>query len=538
MLPSNQDDSKPASYSFQGRIYGALVAHIGKFCGFHQTQALVQQQEQQKEQKGDENAEISLENEETDTAEELEEDNEKGEDNDEDSHPRCDWKTIDAIPHSRYEELVALTCTFTEGPLKPTKVLAQEKGTFNAVSIVGVITRGKCDKYIVRVPGHATVAHWTAQDAYMMQREIDIIEYIRKNTSAPVPQICTYSTDFANVLGHPFIMMTMLPGKSAFSAWFDEDFEESEDTDFTLNFRFGDLPSPVVEKKRLTLLCSLARIMAEINKLSFNEIGMPNIPIDGSTTTSIGPLYQWDNTGSDAFSERLSLSTTADFVSERPTLRSNKSETQLGMLKLLDMIFSQPVFDAPSSTAETFTLHHADLDLQNILVDEAGNVTGIIDWDRCVAVPRCVGASSAPLFLQKDWMPSYLNNLATAPYMTFTTDRYRQMYAAALAEQGCPDAKYTTKSAMYQAGIMALYDHDGGDTMDFLAKVLRCIPEFRGRVDEVLMAFGLGWPTGEAIVRQHLVKIFESELPDMNILQNAETDIAATDWMLDFQYEV
>lgn len=208
----------------------------------------------------------------------------------------------------------------------------------------------------------------------------------------------------------------------------------------------------------------------------------------------------------------------------------------LGARTLLDMIFAQPVFN-PEQARETFTLQHADLDLQNILVDEDGNVTGIIDWDKCLSVPRCVGAASAPFFLEKDWMPAYLNTLNTAPHLGFTTHRYRQIYAAALAEHGCADAKYTTKSAMYHAAIMALYRCDYGDVDDFIAKVLRCVPEFRGDVEETIRALGVGWPAGERILERHLKQIFKPEMPDPNVLTDADAYVAAMDWMVGFKYE-
>lgn len=463
------------------------------------------------------------------------EDDQREEEDPDAPHPRCDWKTIDAIPRSRYEELVARACS-VRGPLKPTRVLGQKKGTYNSVSFVGVITRDKCDKYVVRVPGHATVAHWTPQDAYMMQREVEIIEYIRKNTSAPVPQICTYSTDFANILGHPHIMMTMLPGENAYSTWFDEDWEESDDIDPSLNFRFGDLPSFSTEKKRITLLRSLARIMAEVNTLSFDQIGMPIIPLDGSVPPSIGPRYCWDNTGSDSFTVHPPPSSTQDYISSRPNIPSSTSTLQLGAHKLLDIIFTHPIFNPQHHPRETFTLHHADLDLQNILVDDTGNITGLIDWDRCLAVPCCIGAASAPLFLQKDWMPRFLNNLGTSPFMAFDTHRYRQIYAAALAEQSCADAKFTAKSAMYRAGVLALNGPDG-DVVDFLGKVLSSIPQFRARAEECLEAFGRGCPAGEWIVRRELEGLFELEMPSLEVLREVDAGIATMDWMVAFEYQ-
>ena len=82
---------------------------------------------------------------------------------------------------------------------------------------MGVLDHGKIDTHIVRVPGHATAEHWTAKDTYTMEREVQIIEYIGENTSAPVPQICGYSTNFNNTLGNPFIIMKRLPGKSTYS---------------------------------------------------------------------------------------------------------------------------------------------------------------------------------------------------------------------------------------------------------------------------------------------------------------------------------
>lgn len=383
---------------------------------------------------------------------------------DSEDHPRCDWASIDAIPDSRYEELVSEILSHgARFPRPLTKKIRYEKGTFNAASFVACARRGEVDVFIIRVPGHATREHWTPYDAYMLEREAEILEYMGRNIEVPVPILCDYSTHFDNALGHPYIMMTRLEGGSAYDIWFDEEYEgEGSAT----AFRFGDLPLPAVEKKRINFLRSLAQVMAEIGKISFETIGMPICSMDESVPPEIGPFYQWGHSAGDGAYKRDAFASTQDYVRARPNslrmsealmVTSSKAQNYiLGARTLLDMIFSQPVFN-PERNRETFTLQHADLDLQNILVDDEGNVTGIIDWDKCLSVPRCVGAASAPLFLQKDWMPACLNNLDTAPHLGFTTHRYRQIYAAALAEHGCADAKYTTKSAMYHAAIMALY---------------------------------------------------------------------------------
>jgi hypothetical protein len=46
-----------------------------------------------------------------------------------------------------------------------------------------------------------------------------------------------------------------------------------------------------------------------------------------------------------------------------------------GIRKTLDVVLSQLAFNA--SEPDTFAIYHPDLDLQNILVDHEGNVTGI-----------------------------------------------------------------------------------------------------------------------------------------------------------------
>jgi hypothetical protein len=80
-----------------------------------------------------------------------------------------------------------------------------------------------------------------------------------------------------------------------------------------------------------------------------------------------------------------------------------------GMHKIIDIIFSCPPFSSKSSTEEkgTFVIRHPELDLQTVLTDDEGNVTGIIDWNGAVTAPRCIGFSALPHFLVHDWLPGF-----------------------------------------------------------------------------------------------------------------------------------
>ncbi|KAF2864886.1 hypothetical protein BDV95DRAFT_588256 [Massariosphaeria phaeospora] len=181
-----------------------------------------------------------------------------------------------------------------------------------------------------------------------------------------------------------------------------------------------------------------------------------------------------------------------------------------GVRKILDMVFATGAFN-PSKEQETFALAHHDLDLQNLLTDEDGNITGIIDWDGSIAAPRCIGTAAVPIFLNRDWFPGYANTLSISPHLAWKTETYRQFYAQALVEAGHPDAKFTTKSPIYQAALCALYL--GGSAHDFTEKLLREIPGFRLPPREMKVALGMGWEDGEKWLKGELRKILEPQMP-------------------------
>ena len=63
----------------------------------------------------------------------------------------------------------------------------------------------------------------------------------------------------------------------------------------------------------------------------------------------------------------------------------------------------------PDSTLDgpPFTLCPPDFDFQNVLVDDDGIITGIIDWDGVRTLPRQGGAAAYPVWLTVDWDPIF-----------------------------------------------------------------------------------------------------------------------------------
>ncbi|KAF1943563.1 hypothetical protein EJ02DRAFT_464907 [Clathrospora elynae] len=103
-----------------------------------------------------------------------------------------------------------------------------------------------------------------------------------------------------------------------------------------------------------------------------------------------------------------------------------------GVRKVMDIIFDfDPFTPTPASssdaitnedvnempTHETFVLRHDEFEFQNVLVDNDGNVTGIIDWDGYINVPRCIGYTSLSTFLRRDWLPE--QTMVRLPHMSW-----------------------------------------------------------------------------------------------------------------------
>ena len=480
---------------------------------------------------------VELEGQERDDEDEDDEGEDQDEDEDDDDDDgRCEFKTIEAIPDAKFQDLVRLQCCAAQDTYEEPRVTDRTKGAYNFAAFVELSDGHEIKEYVVRIPGHGTEAHWIPEDAYMLEREVNMINLIRETTSAPVPEIVDYSTDCENPFGFPYIVMTKLPGKSAWSIWFDQPYDPA---DAAYAYRTADEPSVETEKKRLTFLRSLARIMTDIQTLSFGEIGMPVID-NWSDSQYIGPAYRWRGDGSDEAIARQPAKTTQQYIQTelrkfRPKADcavSEKSVKAEGVWQVLNIIFSLPVFNP--SGPETFTIHHNDLDLQNILVDDDGNVTGIIDWDGSFAAPRCIGAGAVPLFLRNDWFPRYTHDLRLGPHMAWNYHHYREVYAAAMLEAGNgTDSVYTMKSAIYQSAIAAITE--GGDAHDLIEKLLRLIPHCSVNAEDFKLALGLGWDAAVAKLKIELAEIFQPEFPRPGVLMDLEADLASREWMLTFK---
>ncbi|CAI6339721.1 unnamed protein product [Periconia digitata] len=342
---------------------------------------------------------------------------------------------------------------------------SSSSGTFNVVQFVSVLGGPDMGTYVVKVPRSARRQDWSEEDGLMLQSEAETIHIIFNKTKCPVAEVMGYNRTNNNVLGLPYILQRAAKGVPAHQLWFVTDNKGG----YFSKSQLRKQDAMALEIKRQKFLKSLARAMSELKVIYFPRTGVVIIMTtdDGeSFDTQSCNVYIWFNTANKL-----------RFMQAYPTVRDSrdywtqeagevyplKTPADVGKRAIFDIILDSPTFKnacrvPQNSGVESYVLRHEDLDLQNILCDpETGEVTCIIDWDGCRMVPRNIGYASLPLFLIKDWFPNHKID----PLMSMTEiQEYRAFYAKEMAEaigDYNNDARFTLKSAMFQAFNSSLY---------------------------------------------------------------------------------
>ena len=114
-----------------------------------------------------------------------------------------------------------------------------------------------------------------------------------------------------------------------------------------------------------------------------------------------------------------------------------------------------------------YTLEWPDYDLQNILVDEDANVTGMIDWDLTITRPFGLGFARYPSWILCDWNPAhYVYDLEDGSHDDEKENspeellRFRKHYAGAFAKLDRPryDPRETELSHLMVAINTGVHD--------------------------------------------------------------------------------
>ncbi|EGP92530.1 uncharacterized protein MYCGRDRAFT_107001 [Zymoseptoria tritici IPO323] len=322
-------------------------------------------------------------------------------------------------------------------------------GAFN-VAYIMVNSQGK--KLCVRVPACGWSERWNQTDADLLRATALGMKYIEKTSQLPIPRILSYDATMDNEIGAPYIVMTFLEGTSLSTLWEQQD--ESPD---------------ILEARRQNILQSLARIMCTLATTTFRTAGTLWFPGDDESDPVVGCSYRLDTrnifmlrrkflrfSSQDSVADQLLQGRDerydADGFPDECTTRVERGVLALWGL-MIDAFLQSATLD---EGCPEFVLMQSDFNPQNILADEQGNVTGIIDWDCLESIPRQIGWCSVPHWLEADWYPDWkwppdLGTATTAKPDDF--ERYRADYSRYIRE-ACPnevDVRFTSKSHIYQA---------------------------------------------------------------------------------------
>ncbi|KAK0627882.1 hypothetical protein B0T14DRAFT_513495 [Immersiella caudata] len=321
----------------------------------------------------------------------------------------------------------------TNGPPSPEsstgRLVRRIAGSYNLVHIIEL---GPDFKLVVRVPATGWGDGLTPTAAQAIESQVTTMRLISAKTSIPIPQVYAFDTTTDNTIGAPYICTSFVPGRSLATAWFDT-----------------TVPMPL-QDRRLRTLKGLAGCLAQLAQFNFPKIG--SIHANGNGGLVIGPCYDWE----EKEDGRVSINSSGPYDTAAAYMHDHFVATdEEGVWdRAATMVTKAAMRFLPIRNSEGFALSVPDFDSQNILVDDSGNISGIIDWDLVQTVPRCVGYSCYPGWITRDWDPLVYGGpdeeLENSPE---ELEGYRRFYDQALGDamQRSGDWEFTRKSHIWEA---------------------------------------------------------------------------------------
>lgn len=208
--------------------------------------------------------------------------------------------------------------------------------------------------------GWSCIARFTRNYEMLCKTESELasIEYVRKHTSIPVPQIYFVNHNENHVVGAPFVLMQRLEGQALCEIW----------TELTL------------EHKK-SVICQLAHVLGQLAELKFDSIG--SLKADGTLGPLLNITEPENAMGETSF--QSSIDYFCAFLRENNSARTSAARKhypaiQEELKSFMGENAGNPTLDAP------YRLIHNDLDSQNILITQEDKtlpprISGIIDWD-------------------------------------------------------------------------------------------------------------------------------------------------------------
>ncbi|CCT69795.1 uncharacterized protein FFUJ_05711 [Fusarium fujikuroi IMI 58289] len=363
-------------------------------------------------------------------------------DDDSDDGSELDRDVFGPLVDITEESIIALATRVAKDVLHvvpgKAELLNTVSGSYNIVHIVQLETV----KLVIRIPatGWGDGMTKAAEDA--LSSQVATMRFIKEQTGAPVPEVYSWDPTNNNEISAPFICMSFVTGETVSSVWFKDSMDDE-----------------AREQLRLNILTSIATIMAKFSSMTFDKMGSLMQAEDGSFF--LGPMFEWvenDDDSVHAKATRTYFSMDELFACSIESGSTGNAWDRAEDKLLKVFLENSPLLHYHSR----FVLCPPDFDSQNVLVDEKGNVTGLIDWDHCQTMPPHLGYAAYPGWLTRDWDPlmygwPHYQKTEDSPE---TLQRYREHYnkemCKALSGQG--DCGVTQDSHIAEAIAIAAFN--------------------------------------------------------------------------------
>ena len=239
------------------------------------------------------------------------------------------------------------------------------------------------EQYVLRVP---VLPDFRESDGVCEAVENDacLLDFV--HGVLPVPKVKTFDATKDNALNAPFMIQTKLPGKS-------------------LNGIYDDLS----QEAKFEIIEQVVELVAKLESIQFDVAGtFVAAPPEASTATSSHPTMQYFNEGDPDFLsgpnvaqhrqgsdlKAFLLSHMNGWVAKELKDEAEEGEKSISLpayRKLLSIIDALSDEGAFAAAPYPIVLHHWDFEPRNIMVENSTGkwrVSGIIDWDDAIAVPR------------------------------------------------------------------------------------------------------------------------------------------------------
>ncbi|KAH7090024.1 hypothetical protein BKA62DRAFT_726617 [Auriculariales sp. MPI-PUGE-AT-0066] len=187
--------------------------------------------------------------------------------------------------------------------------------------------------------------------------EVATLKLVSERTTIPVPTVYSWSDSTKNELGFPYVLSSAILGQTA------EGFELP-----TLENRPDVIPQHKLEA--FQRFCkSLAKVHLELSRITFDKLG--SVYFDPKDATK----YVADR----------KHTKTLNLMKQHRSSPENHLKAAFTVWLHRQLLISIANAEEGSSS---FMFSHGDLRYANIMVDESGEIIGIIDWDLAGSVPK------------------------------------------------------------------------------------------------------------------------------------------------------